>query len=945
MNHAVKTDAAGLIDPRPGIFTSQGFKQWRYLLFCFGIPVLVMAAIYACLEVFPVGESSVLVLDLNAQYVYFFEALSDIIHGDGSILYSFRRALGGEFLGMYAYYLASPFSFIIALFPSAYVTEALLVMMLLKTGLCGFTFGIYLDATLGRKNKEATVIFSLLYALCAYAVVMQNNTMWIDNMAMLPLVTLGIERIIKEKKFKLFIVSLLIAIFSNFYIGYMMCIYVAIYFFYYYAAYGKTDAINPLGEKRHFAKSLGRVVLYSAITVMMAAVIILPTLYSLTFGKTTFSDPNYAFAQQFDFFDLFAKMLIGSYDTVRPEGLPQIYCGMIVLLLVPLYFLSKKTALRERMATGILCLVFVLSFNGSTIDIFWHGMQRPNWLNYRYSFMLCFILLVMAAKAFRELKETNPRTVFAVGGVVLVGILLLQKLEYKFLDDMNAIWVSLAFTLIYMFVLHAVQTSGLIHFSTRMVALIVCIELFCAGLMNLMALDKDVIISSRTSYRTFMDRYQPVVDYIKEEDTSFYRMEKTKHRKTNDNMALGIYGVSNSTSTLNASVIDLLQKLGIHARSHWSQYEGGTPVFDALFGLKYIITENQNDVSEMYELYHMDDENELFVYENLEALSIAYGVHENVLSYDLQSDAYSTPPERMNALVTAMLGASEPIELFVPIPIEETFCTNTDPTYIAGHTEYKPKVAGEETRVTFRMTVPRNTDVYCYIPSDYARSTSMRVNGRSMGEYLFDRHFVLLLGNFEKDEELRVELTEKGDTLYLENGHEYFYYIDKVVYRDVMAKLSQSSYQITSFKDDYFKGTINVAEGQETIFTTIPYDEGWIIEVDGERVAPVKTLGSLLAFETTAGTHTVTMRYFSDALKGGLILSAAGLLGFAFALVVEQLGKKKKGTELPPILLEADGDPMLPPQDTLAEMTDEEAAEPETAPEADVPEEPEQTEE
>ena len=88
-----------------------------HLWLCFGIPVVIMYLIYLVMEIHPFGNGSVLVLDLNAQYVYFYEALRDFVWGDNSLLYSFSRQLGGEFMGLYAYYLASPFSYIVALFP------------------------------------------------------------------------------------------------------------------------------------------------------------------------------------------------------------------------------------------------------------------------------------------------------------------------------------------------------------------------------------------------------------------------------------------------------------------------------------------------------------------------------------------------------------------------------------------------------------------------------------------------------------------------------------------------------------------------------------------------------------------------------------------------------------------------------------------------------------
>ncbi|MBQ5800511.1 MAG: YfhO family protein, partial [Clostridia bacterium] len=176
----------------------------RPLLFCFLLPFTIMLLVYIAMGVFPFGKNSVLVLDLNGQYVYFFEALRSFIYGDSSLLYSFSRALGGEFLGIYAYYLASPLSYIVALFPKKCILEALFLMILTKLGLCGLSFGYMLKSKANTRNLT-TIIFSSVYALSSYVVIMQHNTMWIDNVFMLPLIVLGVDSLISEGKYKLFV--------------------------------------------------------------------------------------------------------------------------------------------------------------------------------------------------------------------------------------------------------------------------------------------------------------------------------------------------------------------------------------------------------------------------------------------------------------------------------------------------------------------------------------------------------------------------------------------------------------------------------------------------------------------------------------------------------------------------------------------------------------------
>ena len=370
---------------KPGLFdrldAALEKRDGSFLIWSFFLSFAVMLLIYVAIDVYPFGKNSVLVLDLNGQYVQFFAGLRAILHGDGSLLYSFSRSLGGEFLGIYTYYLASPLSWLVAIFPEKNLLEALLLMFALKSGLAGLNFGAFLHYS-RRPPKTLTVALSVLYAVSSYVVVMQHNTMWIDGLMLLPLLMLGLERLIKYKKPILYTVTLAVTLLANYYIGYMICIFTALYFFYFMFA-GRNEEINPRGERRFFLATLLRVGVYTLIGVAIAALLILPAYYSLTFGKTDFSTADFSFKAKFDIIDFIAKMFPGAYDTVRPEGLPWVYSGVIALILLPLYFIAGKIPVREKIASAILLFLLFASMYINPIDILWHGGQAPNWLNYQ----------------------------------------------------------------------------------------------------------------------------------------------------------------------------------------------------------------------------------------------------------------------------------------------------------------------------------------------------------------------------------------------------------------------------------------------------------------------------------------------------------------------------------------------------------------------------------
>ncbi|MBQ4067607.1 MAG: YfhO family protein [Clostridia bacterium] len=870
--------------PRTGVraFWNDFILNKKYLLICFAVPSLITLLMYVCFQVYPIGEASVLVLDLNGQYVYFFEGLRDILHGDGSLLYSFSRALGGEFVGIFAYYLSSPFSFIVALFPKEMITEALLLMFLLKVGCCGLTFGIYIEAT-RKRNRVATVIFSTMYALCGYAVVMQHNTMWTDNLILLPIIMLGIENLIKYGKYRMFVISLAMAVFSNFYIGYMTCIFVALYFFYFYFASSK-DERNPRGEKLHFIKSSARMALYSIITIAICSALLICTYYGLTFGKTTFSSPNIRPDQKFDWLDLIPKLFIGSYDTVRPEGLPFLYSGTLTLMLLPLYFFSGRIKAREKIASAVLIIVFLASFNVSTIDLFWHGMQRPNWLNYRYSFILCFFLILLAYKAYENIREIGYRKLIPVSAFLVIILLIIQKAEYENVHDFFTVWLSMGIIAVYLCVMKAVS-SPKIHVARPaaiVLAILVCTEMFGGGLLNMNSLGLDVVYSTRTSYRTFVDGLTPSVEAVKAADPSFYRMEKTVHRKTNDNFALDINGLSNSTSTLNAQTIKLLNNYGLSAKSHWTKYLGGTAVSDTLFGIKYVIAKHDDDRD--FRLYKETPygDTDYTVWENPYAMSLAAGVSSTLES--LNVDDYSSAPELMNATVTAMLGSDETIELFTPTSTGAyASCDNAVRTSVAGHAKYSPQNANSAARFTFSINVESEDPIFLFIPTDYPRECYLYINGLKSGSCLgneTDR--IIEIGSYEIGETVTVSFEIIKECAYLKENDHYFYYLDSQLFEEVMPALSDSPFMIHEYNDDYFKGTITISEGDELVYTSIPYDQGWRVYCDGERVELKKLLGGLIGFELSEGEHVLELKYRPNCLYFGFFTSCIG--GFSFAL-------------------------------------------------------------
>ena len=882
------------------------FSEYWYILIAALIPAVLVYLMYVAKGLYPFGNGCVLVLDLNGQYVYFFEALRNfVVNGDTSIIYSFSRALGGEFMGIYEYYIASPFSYLVCLFPEDRMCEALLFMFMVKAGMCAVTMAIYLHQAEKRINRIGIIAFSVMYALMSYCITQQNNTMWIDAVIWFPLVMLGVEQLVKYGKYKVFIVFLTLTVVSNYYIGYMVCIAVAIYFFAYLWGFKHTN--NPYNEPYHGTRSFFRIAFYSIIAVGISAFIVFTAYYSLTFGKTDFSDPNWAFASRFNFLELFYKFLPSSYDTVRPAGLPFVYCGVLSLLMVPMFFFNKKFTTGEKVAYAVLITIFIFSFATSTIDLIWHGFQKPNWLNNRYSFMLGFFMIVMAYRAFTNMRTVSRKPMIGIAAIIGLGVIMLQEFapvikedfnEYIDVHDFQTVWLTIGCLIVYTIlvcVLPRVKNKELI---SCLLVFFICGEMYISGLWDLNDLDKDVTFTKYSYYNDYLDTVRPIINHVQDNDTSFYRMEKTYHRKLNDNLALQIRGLSNSTSTLNADTIYFLRMMGYSSKSHWSQYQGETPVSDSLLGIKYIMTDKDYDKYYGEPLYDADDyDNDTYVvYKNPYHMSIAYAVDNDFAEFQL--DDYENPFERMNAMISMMLGEEEMLQIFVPTTQISMTTKDVVKSSAASHDLYK----GDGGTITFEYMVPKNTELFVYFPTVYSREVKMTANGKSVGKWGDNNTWrIVSIGDVNKsDLELKLTISNDYDNFYIKQDLEkpFIYSLDMDVFTEAITRLQQGNVQIDpeNYREDYLPGTLTTTKANQLITTTIPFDKGWQITVDGKKVETIELANALVGYYIEEpGEHEIEMKYCPKELVLGVAVSIVSTLIFFLLIIFEKKLRRIRG--------------------------------------------------
>lgn len=877
-----------------------------YLFAAFLIPVILMGIAYVTFDIYPFGERSVLSLDLNAQYVFYFDYVHDVIGNGESLMYSWSRNLSGEFMGIIGYYLASPFNILVWIFPRSMITEGLLTMMLAKFGACGVTFALFAHKS-QKLSKATAAVFAPMYAMCAYMVVQTMNPMWLDCVIALPLICWGIDSLIKENRFRLLVLSLAYAFVTNFYIGFMAAIFSLLYFICRYFSL-ETYTGNTGGKivKRFIIKG-EYFALSGILAAMMSAFMILPVYNSLQNGKFSFTEPDYSLVNNFDLIDIARKLFPNTYDTVRMEGLPFIFCGSLALVLAAGFFCCKAYGFKKKLAAGALIGLLVVSMYIRPVDMIWHGGQMPNWLPYRYSFMLSFVIVALAAHCFEQLKEVRART---IGAITLSYIALIIYIEAQdtFITTLGSEGrevfdgITVALPAIVFMVVAGITVFAVRHYGggknvskTAVICgvILVTAELCFNTTNTLTKMHQDITFSTRDSYLSVILPLREKVEEIKEQDDGFYRIEKNFFRSVNDPMAVNMYGLSHSSSTLNARAIDMLGYFGFTSNGHYSRFSGNTPLTSDIFGVKYILDCAGESTA------NIKTADDITVTENKDALPIGYLVNSKVSSLELSKyDVF----DNQNKLLNAMTGGNR--EFFTVFSADgEPYVENCKKGSFENQHIGFTDVTGEAS-VTYTITAPKSGEIYMFLPTDYQREASLYVNGTYKGIcFESDNHNIKDLGRFEKGEEVTVKLALKKSDLYFREPQ--FAVYNEEAETSAIAQMweKNADTKVEKVSQTDIRFTVN-AKSNDILFTTIPAEKGWTVYVDGVKTDYDTALNdALMTVKLSEGEHVVEFRFFAAGLGTGLIVTVIGIAIFVGLILV--LKKIKKPVKLTKAVNEA----------------------------------------
>ena len=819
----------------------------------FFIPVAVLFLIYCQLNIGPYGDKTILISDLSGQYVDYYSSYYQILSERKSLLYSWQAGLGLNLLGIFSYYLASPFSLLILLAGQDRLPESLLLITLLKVGCCGLSFA-FSAKRIFKITHGPLFIFATLYALCSYTIVYSFDLMWLDGVFILPLLILGVDKILKEHKFLLFFFSLLYILVANFYIAYMIALFSCFYFLAaYFSAHSWREIRHLLSKLKLFAGS-------AVLAAGCAAIVLLPTFFALLNGQGG-PDPSICkWCLNFKLLDLGSKISLGAYDSLKSQGLPNIYCGLLPLILSLLYFLNTGIRLKERLIYAALVGFMVISFAFSNINLAWHGFDHPNWFPYRYSFVFSFLLVFLAAKGFSQLEQLPVTTIIKAGGFWALVMLILQKMNYPYLQDM-LLMLSAFFIIFYALLLAALgkfkppkSRSGII----ALLIILVLVEslLNCRYLVS--GLDHEFTYVSKDKYQRVLPELRTVITQIHSQDQAFYRLDRIGGRTYNDPMNLNYKGITHFSSMAKADLNKTLHQLGFLTTASYKSinFAGSTPLTESLLAVKYVVSADHKGLGYIKVI----DGEDFAGYKNMYALPIAFLTDESLLTLDSTKD--NNPFRLQNTLFNLALGNEERINFFLPLEVMDL--------------EQEKNLDGS---VEYTLLNPENQQVYACFHTINDETCRIFLNEKEIKEYLpiYNKRIVDL-GFHEQGAELKVKVSCASDNFYLKE--KYFYGLNELNLAKAIAPLQAGTIQDLVATETLVQGKVNVQD-KTLLFTSIPYDPGWKVFVDGQKTAPSVIDNAFLGVKLKPGVHQIALVFRPQGFYAGL-----GISGLSVAITV-----------------------------------------------------------
>lgn len=835
-------------------------KNWIWSALAFGIPFVVSVIICAAIGIYPFGDNCILHVDMYHQYCPFFMELQEKLTNGGSLLYSWNLGLGSDFVALYAYYLASPLNWLLVLCPDGLVIEFMTVTIWIKIALAGLFFFWYLRghfSLVGNDGKYhfnsvlPALVFSTAYAFSGFVATYSWNIMWMDSIALLPLIILGVELLVKKNKPALYYVALSISIISNFYISLIICMFLVLYF-----------GILFLEQEKGKCMACVRFAWYSLLAGGTGAILLIPEAKILSYAESADTTWPKEAEWYFGIIEELARLCTTAEPYTGNDHWPNLYCGAFTIFLVVMYVFNKRIKWTRKIPRLLMLAFFVVSFACNYLDYIWHGLRFPNSLPGRQSFLFIFMMLAIGYETVLKYKGNRLWQALVAMAICFAMLIATGATTDTEITETLSIILTGVFIAAYgiCFVLHKIGTKQI-----RMMIKGFAFSLALGEIILNMAITGFYSLS-RTSYLAKMEDYQELLDFAKldanmdakEGTVIFYRVEDYERKTKNDDALYGYPSGTIFSSLMNIEVSHLYQSLYMEGGRNYYCYNGATPVISSMLSVKYMLSDNDIGNNALRTL--IATSGDYYLYENTYCLPLGFMMSEEAIENWYYESGYKIG--HINRL-GEVLG-------------------------IEKNTLYMGDVDTKVEEGCTTITVNKDGIYYANYDSCSADNLNISINDGPYTRYNKTTHRYL----FELGE------CQAGDKITITNSDSEA--IDFNVYKlnldavdEAYQVLTQQTMETEAYTDTSIKGSIDVTEAGRLILS-IPSEEGWTLYVDGKETEILDFKDTFISVYLDEGHHEIELQYMTPGLKMGAILSAGCVGLFVFTMVVRKRLAEKK---------------------------------------------------
>ena len=921
------------------------------------LPMTIMLVVWFFMGSYPFGNKSLMAVDFGQQYISFFGLLKNaVLTGNlSSLTYSFTKSLGGDMIGVLGYYLMSPFNIFYIIIPFKHYGLAVFLTIWLRYGAIGLSFSHFLIKRYkGAESRMWLVpLFATAYALSGMLVSYQMNVIFYDAMIMLPLVIIYLEDLLDGGRPYRYAFILGLTVFLQFYMGYMISIFIVLYSCYYVSP--RLSIQGNLKQKlKHFLSPLVKTFAFSVIGVAIASILIVPVFYNLLESKGQVGDAmRFSFAFQINPVDILSKLAIGGFDTASGwsagPNLPNIYIGALGFIGFILYFTSKQVAKEKRWAAGAVTLVFLISFVNEFVSKIWHMGQNPAGFFFRFSWLFSFFMLVLAYQVIKGQVEVSRR------GKLLSAILLVLSAIYLYTKNFTYLpktqpealtqFLSKNFIVFWLLLVAISGALSYLYWSRsrkapqvkKIVLLIACSFVFLLGILlqtgyllsqvvltllvylavifllrtrmtrlailalsslTIFELGYNAYLSQVTFGYADVDKFvdatvsvKQVTDEVqKQADQPFYRIATTfAYSKTVPSL-VSYPGLSTFSSSLERSTMDQFAYMGDQGINAATEYENGTLLTDALYGVRYYMDVKDLEPAEKeahpermyftrfasrfdmhrYFTRKVYEDERYIVYENPNSFPLAYGTNDLVRNINFgKNNAIQNQNIILNSMEGAKKGEENYLDYFKPLAygdVETENLTEENVDKEKGTAVYKRVDSSKDAVVRYRITPRTDLTYYFFVPASLNsdKDYSVLLNGKwfTHSKRNTQRQLWQIADN-AMDQESVLEFRFKTDKVDLSNAGVYRAEISQI--QSALEKRKAQGLQVEKFSNTHIVGSVNIT------------DDSKYMKVDGTYVPVTKAWNSFISVPITSGQHKVEFVFSQKGTITGALLTLISL--------------------------------------------------------------------